>query len=193
MKAQLNVLKSDSSTEEYLHTKVMHTISRALDAASQSDITVAGQLAEVITYFLYNKYRNGSVRGSEILSIIQVAMTAVGYENAAEALCQYHYQRKLKRNRMEVIDSTIDSLDTAEQIYDGNWQNPKQRWDKSVIIEDLVKKHNLDRSSARTIAAMVEERIFNLELNPVPTGLIKQLVLTDTAAILRAQQMLQTA
>jgi hypothetical protein len=193
MKAQLHVLKSDSRTEEYLHTKVMHTVSRALDAGGQSDIAVAQQLAEVITYFLYNKYGDTAVGSSEILSIIQVALTAVGYEDAAEALCEHHYQRKLKRNRIEVINATIDSLDVAQLIKSDNWQNSKQRWDKCFIIEDLVQKHKLDRSSARTIAGMVEERVFNMGLNPVPTGLIKQLVLSDTAAILTAQIQLQTA
>jgi len=39
---------------------------------------------------------------------------------------------------------------------------------------------------------MVEEKIFNMGISLVPSSLIKQLVLGDTATVLRAQQQLQT-
>jgi hypothetical protein len=38
---------------------------------------------------------------------------------------------------------------------------------------------------------MVEEKIFNVGMTQVSSGLIKQLVLGDTAAVLRAQRQLQ--
>ena len=40
---------------------------------------------------------------------------------------------------------------------------------------------------------MVEEKVFNLGLPVVPTGLVKQLVLSDAAAVIRAQNQMQTA
>jgi hypothetical protein len=43
------------------------------------------------------------------------------------------------------------------------------------------------------IASMVEEKIFNIGITLVPASLIKQLVLGDAAAVLRAQRQLQTA
>jgi hypothetical protein len=39
---------------------------------------------------------------------------------------------------------------------------------------------------------MVEEKIFNMGITSVSASLIKQLVLGDTATVLRAQRQLQT-
>ena len=52
---QLKVRKEDGSVEEYLHTKVMGAISNALASAGEADIFVAEQLAEVVTYYLYQQ------------------------------------------------------------------------------------------------------------------------------------------
>ncbi len=64
------------------------------------------------------------------------------------------------------------------------------RWDKSVIVEDLTDKTTLSLPAIRAIASMVEEKIFNLAAPVVTTALIRQLVLTDTAAIMQAEQQL---
>ena len=68
----------------------------------------------------------------------------------------------------------------------------RSRWEKSRIVKDLVEKHDVSRQTARMIASMVEEKIFNMGLTLVPASLIKQLVLGDAAAVLRAQRQLQT-
>jgi hypothetical protein len=46
---------------------------------------------------------------------------------------------------------------------------------------------------ARAIASMVEDKIFNMGISLVPTSLIKQLVLNETALVLQAEEQLQTA
>ncbi|MHC4345500.1 MAG: hypothetical protein ACYSUP_12545 [Planctomycetota bacterium] len=48
---QLRVTKTDGSVEEYLHTKVVGTISHALGRIDHSDVHAAEELAEVVTYF----------------------------------------------------------------------------------------------------------------------------------------------
>jgi len=68
----------------------------------------------------------------------------------------------------------------------------RSRWDKGRIVQDLISKHSLSRQTARTVASMVEEKIFNMGITVVPASLVKQLVLSDTAAVLRAQRQLQT-
>jgi hypothetical protein len=39
---------------------------------------------------------------------------------------------------------------------------------------------------------MVEEKVFNMGLSVVLSGLVKQLVLSDAAAVIYAEQQLQT-
>ena len=66
MQTQLKVKKQDGAIEEYLHTKVMGTISNALASVGEADTFIAEQLAEVVTYYLYraNRHRPRSSRYS---------------------------------------------------------------------------------------------------------------------------------
>ena len=86
MKTSLNVIKADGGAEEYLHTKVIHTISNTLDAVNRPDVSIAESLADVVTYFLYNKKVGLAVPSNEVISVIKIALSATGYEDAAAAL-----------------------------------------------------------------------------------------------------------
>lgn len=189
---QLKIIKADGSLEEYSHTKVMGTINNALCRIEQTDIYLAEQLAEVVTYFLYDQQNRRSITSSEIFSIIKAVLTATSYEDAAIGLSEHHFERKLKRSRTEVVSIDIQKLTDAELLAKAEGTSSRSRWDKSRIVEDLLTKYDLCRPTARAIASMVEEKIFNMGINLVPSSLIKQLVLGDTATVLRAQQQLQT-
>lgn len=191
-RCQIKVIKADGSLEEYLHTKIIGTVSNALAGVGAPDICVAEQLADVVTYFLYHKKKPRTVTSGEIFSIVKAALTATGYEEAAVALSEYHCRRKLKRCRIEVISVDIYEQSDAEVLCEAKEFGPRSRWDKSRVVSDLVTRHNVCRQTARAIASMVEEKIFNMGLTLVPSSLIKQLVLGDTATLLRAQRQLQT-
>ena len=188
---QMRVIKADGDTEEYLHTKVIGTISRALEGVDHTDISVAEHLAEVVTYFLYQKQNCRTATSSDILSMVQAVLAATGYEDAAVALSEHHFERRLKRSRVEVVLVDVQQLCDAQIVCNMEQSDGRCQWNKSRIVNDLVTKYNLCRQTARTIASMVEERIFKMGLNLVPASLVKQLVLGDTAAVLRAEQQLQ--
>ena len=192
MKCQLKVLKADGSVEEYLHTKVMGAISNALGRADQLDFYTAEQLAQAVTFFLYHKNNRRSVPADEILSIIKAVLASTGHEASALAISEHHLDRKLKRCRIEVISLDTSKLVDAEMLGSTEEAPKPNRWDKSIIVRDLLKKHKLSRQAARTIAAMVEQKIINMKVTVVSVGLIEQLVLADTIAVLRAQRQLQT-
>jgi transcriptional regulator NrdR family protein len=188
---QLKVIKTDGSIEEYLHTKIIGTISNALSRIDRPDISVAEELAEVVTYFLYNRQNQRTVTSSEIFSIIKAVLTATKYDDAALALNEHHFERRLKRSRTQVVLIHIEKLADAECLCKTEQLDGRSRWDKSRIVQDLMEKHGVSKQTARTIASMVEEKIFNIGSTLVPASLIKQLVLGDTAAIMRAERQLQ--
>ena len=188
---QMRVIKADGATEEYLHTKVIGAISRALEGVDHTDISVAEHLAEVVTYFLYHKQNSRTATSSDILSMVQAVLAATGYEDAAVALSEHHFERRLKRSRVEVVLVDVQRLCDAQIVCNTEQSDGRCQWNKSRIVNDLVAKYNLCRQTARTIATMVEEKIFRMEINLVPASLVKQLVLGDTAAVLRAEQQLQ--
>ena len=191
MKIQLKVIKADGSIEEYLHTKVMGTISNALDSVGHTDISIAEGLAEVVTYYLYHNQKNPALSSGEILSIVTAVLTATNNEKAAIALSEHHFERKLKRSRIEVVSIEIRDLADAEVLCKSKESGARTRWDKSQIVADLVSKYDICQQTARMIASMVEEKIFSMGITLVPASLIKQLVLGDTATILSAQRQLQ--
>jgi transcriptional regulator NrdR family protein len=188
---QLKVIKTDGSVEEYLHTKIIGTISTALSAIGRADIYVAEELAEVVTFYLYKRQHRRTANISEIFSIIKAVLASTGHEEAAAALSEHNFERRLKRSRVEVVSVDVEKLADAEMLCQNDHPDRRSRWDKTRIVKDLMEKYDVSRQTARTIASMVEEKIFNMGLTLVSASLIKQLVLSDTAAVLRAHNQLQ--
>lgn len=170
---QLKVIKADGGIEEYLHTKIIGTITNALTNSGHESTFVAEQLAEAITFYLYNNNSGDAVSSSDIYSMIQAMLSTTGYDDAALALNNYHYTREIMRRRIEVVSA------------DG-----RTPWNKSQIAHDLVRREGMQRHTARTIASMVEEKVLRIGLGRVPTSLIRELVEIETQAILDAQQQL---
>ena len=192
IRTQLKVIKADGSVEEYMHTKVMGSINNALGEVDQPNIEIAEHFAEVVTYYLYHQQDQRTVGSSEILSVIKAVLSATGYEKAAEVLSERHFERRLRRSRIEVVRADIQELTDAEYLAGADDTGRRSRWDKSTIVRDLIATHKLCRQTARLIAAMVEEKVFNMGITVVPSSLIRQLVLGDAATVLRAQRELQT-
>jgi transcriptional regulator NrdR family protein len=192
---KLTVVKADGTKEEYFHTKVVGTIANALGSAGKPDIHAAQEIAGAVTFFLYRTAQPGSsqfsISANEILSIIKTVLADTGFEEAAIAVSEHHFERKLKRCRVEVTPGNPQDLSDAEELYTDSSNQTRNKWNKSHIVEYLVARHRLHRQTARTVASMVEEKVFNLGLPIVPAELVKQLVLNDAAAVLHAQQALQ--
>jgi transcriptional regulator NrdR family protein len=188
---QLQVIKADGTTEEYIHTKVIGTINNALSAADRPDMAMAEDLAEVVTYYLYKRQDQRQVSSSEILSMVKAVLTSTGCEAAAVALGEHAFERRLKRARTEVLAVDVLDFADAERLYRTKQPPARIPWDKSRIVRDLTAESGISRQTARTVASTVEERVFNLGMTLVPRSLIKQLVLGEAAAMLHAQQELQ--
>ncbi len=191
MQTQLKVIKADGSIEEYLYTKVMGAINNALSQIDLADVYIAEQFADVVTYFLYERQENPNITSGEIFSVIKAVLSEAGYEDAAYALSQHHFIRMLNRTRTEVVKIDIHELNDAQTIA-GIEEFDKTQWEKSKIVDYLISEQDFDRQTARTIASIVENRIFNMEITQVPTSLIKQLVLRESATFLRVQRQLLT-
>ena len=186
---KMKVLKTDGSIEQYIHTKVLSTINKALSAGGGEDsIFASEQLAEVVTYYVHTEYSNRLVTSGEIFSIVKAVLVSTEYVEAATGLNRYHYMRKLGRGRLEVASIDVQHLSDAESLCG---EGERSRWDKSRIVEYLVGNYEIERQTARAIASTVEEKILSMCISRVPVSLIKQLVLSDAAAMLEAHRELE--
>ena len=191
MNKQLQVTKTDGTTEEYIHTKVIGTINNAFSAAGRPDIAMAEDLAEVVTYYLYHNQDQRQVSSSEILAMIKAVLTSTGHEAAAEALGEHAVKRRLKRARTEVLAVDVLGCTDLEQLNRTKQSAARLAWDKGRIVHDLTAESGIPPQMARVVASTVEERVFNMGMTLVPRSLVKQLVLGEAAAMLQAQRDLQ--
>ena len=189
MKKQLQVIKSDATTEEYLHTKVIGTINNALAASGRPDMAMAEDLAEVVTYYLYKQGRR-QISSNEIHSMIKAVLASTGHEAAAVALGEHALGRRLKRARTEVLEVDVQDFADVERLYCQTESPERIPWSKARIVRELTDESGISHQVARAVAAMVEERIFNMGLTLVPRSLIRQLVLGEAATMLRAEREL---
>ncbi|MCF7973911.1 MAG: hypothetical protein K9N55_08855 [Phycisphaerae bacterium] len=189
MARKLEVIKTDGSSEMYLHTKVLGTLCNAFGLTGQSDLFLAQELAEVVTYYLYHDKERlpKQVSSSEIHAIIKVVLTTTGHDHVAEALSDYYFDRLLKRNRTEVACIPILSLMDAQQLCEYDPSSMRAKWNKARIVQDLIQCHQLPRQTARAVAGMVEDKVLSMGMTVVPSDLIRLLMLNDTALMLRAQ------
>ena len=164
VRTQLHVVKSDGSIEEYVHTKVIGTISRVLSKVGSDSVYLAEQLTDVVTYYLYQQENKSRISSSEIFSIIVAILTETGYEDAADLLNEFHLRRRFKRLRTEVISIDIQEITDAQAFADTEQSENTYQWDKSRIVSNLTEKYSFDNPMARMIASMVEDRIFNLDI-----------------------------
>jgi len=190
MNRQLQVTKTDGTTEEYIHTKVIGTINNALAAAGRPDIAMAEDLAEVVTYYLYHQQDRRQVSSSEILTMIKAVLTSTGHEAVAAALGEHAVERQLKRARTEVLVLDVHACADLEQLNRTKQSAARIAWDKGRIVHDLTAESGIPPQMARAVAATVEERIFSLGMTQVPRSLVKQLVLGEAAAMLQAMKNL---
>ncbi len=188
MNRQLQVIKTDGTTEEYIHTKVIGTINNAFSGVGRPDIAMAEDLAEVVTYYLYHQQDRRQVSSSEILTMIKAVLASTGHEVAAAALGDHAVERRLRRARTEVLALDVLAFADLEQLNQTRQSAARIAWDKGRIVRDLTAESGIPRQMARAVAATVEERVFNMGMTLVPRSLVKQLVLGEAAAMLQAMK-----
>ena len=190
MKKQLQVIKSDGTAEEYLHTKVIGAINNALATSGRPDMAMAEDLAEVVTYYLYKKEDQRPVSSNEILSMIKAVLTSTGHEAAAVALGEHALGRRLSRARTEILEVDVEDFADVERLYRTAESPARMPWSKGRIVRDLAAESGVSLQVARAVASVVEERIFNMGMTLVPRSLIKQIMLGEAATMLRAEREL---
>jgi hypothetical protein len=210
----LIVNKCDGSREVYLHTKVMGTVASALaDSGCYSEVP-ASRLSEAVTTFLFRRYRNGEnghfVSTDEIYAMITAALSDTNYERAAAMLQEHRLNRRIKRSRTEVVHCNED-VKSREQmpiaviaakrvkrtlrLQNGsggvNFRPDNngftvELWDKSVIVRDLEKKMAVEHNLARTVAAMVEEKVLRMGCRRILSSVVREIVKNELWQIRQA-------
>ena len=174
---KIKVLKTDGTSEPYLHTKVLGTFHNALSLVEEYELSTAEQMAEAVTFYLYRTGQSTSISSDQIHQMIQSVLNSTGYTEAGTVLNQYRLNRRLFRKRLEVVSSREES----------------NIWSKSRVVEDLVREVHINRLTARAVAGTVEEKVFRMGLTHIRTSLLREIVAQDMRAIVQAEKQLCAA
>ena len=150
----VKVVKTDGPIESYAHTKIIGSLCNAFMLIERPNIFIAEQLAQAITFHIYNEEKSSEITSDSIHLKVMAALNATGYADAADSLNNYRVSRKLRRKRIEVVYKNEDIVP----------YEMTRQWNKSNIANELIENDKMERQMARVIAASVEEKIFNLEI-----------------------------
>lgn len=178
---QIRVIKTDGSTEPYLHTKVLGTFHHALGMLPDAPIFAAEQLAEAVTFYLYRHKPAGAISTDEIHLMVESVLSATGFSRAAESLNRYRLMRKLKRRRVVVLGDARGDAEEASE------------WDKSRLAASLMRTYQIDALTARAIAGSVEEKVIGMNVSRLRKSLLRQLILGDMESLLDARRQLEAS
>jgi hypothetical protein len=184
-----NVLKADGGVEEYLHAKVLLCMSNALCAAHEFDTHTAQRLAEAVTAFVYAMERE-HISSAEILSMVKLVLEETGRQDAAAALGEHHRRRSLARMRTEVVEAELLELRDTESV---SGATSARQWSKGRVAQEVMKAFDMERQAARAVAGRVEEKVLAMAMSRVWSGLVRQLVIYEAAATMRAEVLFSSA
>ena len=172
---QIRVIKSNGSTEPYLHTKVLGTLHRAMAAVQSDCLETAQMLSDAVTYFLYRHPDSKVLTTDQVHQMILTVLDGAGFGSASEHLNAHRLNRRLARRRIEVTDSETSV------------------WDKECIVRDLMGQYCLERPLARTIAGSVEEKVLRMGVMRIRKATIHHLMIDDMEDLLEAHYQLSAS
>jgi hypothetical protein len=62
-----------------------------------------------------------------------------------------------------------------------------RQWSKGRVASQVMEMFGLQRQAARAVAGRVEERVLAMGISRVWSGLVRQLVMSESAATMRAE------
>jgi hypothetical protein len=182
------VEKAEGGIEEYLHTKVLLCISNALCAAGEFETSIAERLAEAITSFVYGSNLD-RIASTQIFSMVRIVLSETGWEEASNVLAEHTHRRKLCRSRIEVVDAELLEMRDADAMMEPGRR--VRQWSKGLVARQVMDEFGLEQQLARAVAARVEERVLAMSMSRVWSGLVRQLIISEAAAIIRTEASLR--
>jgi hypothetical protein len=170
----IRVTKRDGSVEPFVLAKLLHSIRCGLMMANETqdlDTSTAGNLGEAVYEYLKATYGDSRVSARQLAELVELVLTQTGHNGAAMAIREHHrFREKLRRSVM--VASTRP----------GDGRYIQHRWNKTLVLQHLRRRHGLESPSARMIAGRVEELVFSCGLRVVTCGLVREMVKSELLA-----------
>ncbi len=170
----IRVRKRDGSTEAFVMPKLLHCIQEGLIACGEPfglDITAAGGLAEAVYDYLRASFSEAPVPSRHLVELVDLVLTQTGHTAASMAIRQHAAIRDQQRRKLMVA---------TPRPADGRFVH--RRWSKTLLVQHLRRRHQLDAPASRMIAGRVEHLILNCGLKTATSGLVRELARSELLA-----------
>lgn len=171
--------KRDGRIVEYDIKKIINVFNQIGRIIDSFDISTSEKLANLVELKLKENFLPGETLQSEAVSnAMEYVLIEHGYKFTAKAYINFKHlkdeakkQIRVKTTQNESTNSTDISLMVIAEA-----KSQLCNWDKSKIIEALIKEAALDADLSYNIAQQVEKKILTSNLTQVTTSLIRELV-----------------
>ena len=172
------VRKRDGRLVPFDEAKIAEAIFAAARVVGGEDRLLAEELASAVSFCLEKKY-DGRVPDIEtIQDMVEKVLIETGHAKTAKAYILYRDRRAKVRQSIKVrksIRQTGSSTDISLLVDLGS-RDELLPWDKTRIMQALLREADLAHYDARKIAGAVEKKILNSGLERISTSLIRELV-----------------
>jgi len=172
------VQKRDSRFVPFDESKIAEAIFKAAKAVGGEDMSMAKELANVVTHFLQKRFGDKIPEIEEIQDLVEEVLIKNGHAKTAKAYILYRENRANIRKSLRVrkqIKMGGDTTDTSLMV-DQIVKDESLPWNKSKIALALEKEADLSAEIAQEVANDVERRVFSSGINRISTSLIRELV-----------------
>ena len=166
------VRKRDGQYEPFMPAKVAACLQRVMRASQEGDAGESSELTIAVCQVVRTTRGGGSVRSSELAAMLPKILEQTGYTQSAALLRAHARQRDRWRRRQRVLLES-PSPATGRRL---------QSWSKGELAAWLMRRHDLDRSTARFMAGRVEAVVVSLGLGTVTSGLVRELAMSKLMA-----------
>ncbi|MCM8760312.1 MAG: ATP cone domain-containing protein [Candidatus Omnitrophica bacterium] len=178
------VKKRDGRIVPFNKQKIADAIFKAARSVGGQDRYLAEDLAEAVKIYLEKEYKGNIPSVEEIQDIVERVLIKTGHAKTAKAYILYRQRRaRVRQIREGRRPEDLSEMEALKDIVKRDMSISVRRsddkrvfWNKSAIIEALVRETGISRNIAEIIVAEVEDDVVASKVKNLTSSMIRELV-----------------
>lgn len=172
------VKKADNKIEPFNEKKIIVSIARSSkDGGGESRETI-GKITRQVLEFLKANYLPGETITTQTISdAIEKVLIEEKFGQTFHAYQKSRIEKREMRKRMKVAKRKEKSNSTdLSLLVQAEVEEESSAWDKTKIVDALVKETKLPHADARKIARSIEKKVILFGIDKITTALMREIV-----------------
>ena len=174
------VKKRDGTIVPFNKQKIADAIFKAAQSVGGQDRYLAEDLAEVVRIYLEKEYKGDIPSVEEIQDIVERILIKTGHAKTAKSYILYRQRRARARQiRDGFRPEDLAEREVLERDVSLSVRRSDDRlglWDKTAIVDALIRETGVSRNIAEVIVEEVEEDVIASKVKNLTSSMIRELV-----------------